>query len=304
MSRSEAVSTQPLEGDLVLAKQRGRFASVALYIGRFAKRRPLGAIGAVVILVLVITAVFAPAIAPYAFDHQILTERLQDPSRAHLLGTDNLGRDMFSRVVFGARVSISIGFTAVFISTLLSASIGIVSGYYGGVVDLGFQRVIDIMIALPGIVALVFMIAVLGPSLLNITLLLGVLGASGASRIVRGAVINMRHSQYMEGGKVIGASDMRMMFRYVLPNVMHVIVVGATVAVGGFILAESALAFLGLGVPPPFPTWGKMLNVSREYLNEPWLALGPGVALTLAVFSFNVFGDALRDVMDPRMRGT
>lgn len=304
MSRSAAVSARGVSGELVLVQRRGGIVGVLLSIGRFTKRRPLGAIGAFVILVLVITAVFAPMIAPYAYDHQVLTERLEDPSGAHLLGTDNLGRDMFSRIVFGARVSISIGFTAVVISTLLSATIGIVSGYYGGVVDLMSQRVIDIWIALPGIVALVFMIAVLGPSLLNITLLLGVLGSAGASRIVRGAVINMRHSQYMEGGKVIGASDMRMMFRYVLPNVMHVIVVGATVAVGGFILVESSLAFLGLGVPPPFPTWGKMLSVSREYLNEPWLALGPGVALTLAVFSFNVFGDALRDVMDPRMRGT
>jgi peptide/nickel transport system permease protein len=301
MSRAAAAT---VEGAALRRERRGGMVGAALSVGRFARRRPLGAFGALIILVLVVMTIFAPAIAPYAYDHQVLTERLQDPSRAHLLGTDNLGRDMFSRVVYGARISITIGFVAVAISTFISATFGIVSGYYGGVVDLAFQRVIDIWIALPGIVAIVFLIAVMGPSLRNITLLLGVLGSAGASRVVRGAVLAMRHQQYMEAAQVMGASDLRIMSHYVLPNVTHVIVVSATVAVGGFILVEAGLAFLGLGVPPPFPTWGRMLNVSREYLNEPWLAIGPGIALTAAVFSFNVFGDALRDILDPRMRGT
>jgi peptide/nickel transport system permease protein len=258
MSQATAAT---VEGAALVREPPGRIAGVALSVGRFVRRRPLGAFGGLIIVLLVMMALFAPAIAPYSYDHQVLSERLQDPSRAHLLGTDNLGRDTF-------------------------------------------QRVIDIWIALPGIVAIVFMVAILGPSLRNITLLLGVLGSAGASRVVRGAVLGMRHSQYMEAAQVMGASDLRIMLRYVLPNVTHVIVVGATVAIGGFILVEAGLAFLGLGVPPPFPTWGRMLNVSREYLNEPWLAIGPGIALTAAVFSFNVFGDALRDVMDPRMRGT
>jgi len=270
----------------------------------FSRRKPLGAFGAIVIGLMVAGALLAPVIAPYAYDYQVLSERLRGPSRDHLMGTDNLGRDIFSRVVYGARVSIRVGVGAVIISTVLSATIGTVSGYYGGKLDLFVQRIVDIWMAMPGLIAIIFFISVFGQSLNTLTFLLGVLGIGGASRVVRSAVIGVRHNPYIDAARAVGATDVRIVRLYVLPNILHVIVVGSTVSIGGFILAEASLAFLGLGVPPPYPTWGSMLNVSREFLDSPWLALFPGLALASTVFAFNVLGDALRDSLDPRMRGT
>ena len=269
---------------------------------RFARRKPLGAAGGAIVLLMILVAIFAPAIAPYDYDYQVLGRRLRDPSAQHLMGTDNLGRDIFSRVIYGARISISIGFIAVTIQTCLVTVLGVISGYYGRWLDLLFQRFIDIWIAMPGLLALIFFISVFGPSMTTVTILLGVLGAAGGSRVVRGAVISVRAQPYIEAARVIGASDRRVMLVHVLPNVLHVVVIGSTVAIGAFILAEASLAFLGFGVPPPYPTWGQMLNVSREYLYFPWLAVWPGLALTVTVFGFNVFGDALRDALDPRLR--
>lgn len=286
------------------APPRARRTSLLRMVARFARRKPLGAFGAAVVGIMLFVAIFAPLVATHDYDHQVLRERLQGPSVEHWMGTDNLGRDIFSRVVYGARVSIRVGFGAVFIATSLAALIGTTSGYYGGKLDLLLQRVMDIWMALPGLVALIFLVTVFGQSLNILTILLGVLGAGGASRVIRGAVIVVKQSPYVESARVVGASDLRIMLLHVLPNVLHVVVVGMTVSVGAFILAEASLAFLGFGVPPPFPTWGSMLNVSREYLDFPWLALFPGLALTLTVFAFNVLGDALRDTLDPRMRGT
>jgi peptide/nickel transport system permease protein len=299
--RARGESALPAE-TLRLPAPRGRAWRSTHGVLRFARRRPLGAVSALIIVILLFMAVFAPVIAPYSYDHQVLADRLQNPSREHLLGTDNLGRDIFSRVVYGARISVTIGFTAVVISTLVNMLLGIPSGYFGGRIDLGVQRLVDVWQAMPGLVALIFFITVFGPSLVNLTLLLGVLGVGG-SRVIRSAVLSVRHMDYVEAARAIGATDARIMLVHVTPNVVHVIIIGATISVGGFILAEAGLAFLGLGVPPPFPTWGRMLNVSREYLTFPWIALGPGLALTAAVFAFNVFGDALRDVLDPRLRG-
>jgi peptide/nickel transport system permease protein len=276
--------------------------NAARAVWRFARRKPLGAAGGLIVLLMIVVAIFAPAIAPYAYDRQRLGERLLEPSLQHLMGTDNLGRDIFSRIVYGARVSITIGFTAVAIQTVLVTLIGVTSGYYGRWLDLTVQRFIDIWIAMPGLLALIFFISVFGPSMLNVTILLGVLGAAGGSRVVRSAVIAVRAQPYIEAARVVGASDRRVMLVHVLPNVLHVVVIGSTVAIGAFILAEASLAFLGFGVPPPYPTWGQMLNVSREYLYFPWLAIWPGLALTATVFGFNVLGDALRDVLDPRLR--
>lgn len=270
----------------------------------FVRRKPLGAVGAMIILVMLCMALFAPLLATQSYDQQVLGDRLQDPSRDHVMGTDNLGRDIYSRIVYGARISIRVGFGAVLIATSLAAVIGITSGFYGGKLDLLFQRFIDVWIALPGLVALIFFVSVFGQSINKLTILLGIFGAAGSSRVIRGAVLSVRHSTYVESARVVGSNDFRIMRTYIFPNVLHVIVVGSTVAVGGFVLAEASLAFLGLGVPPPYPTWGSMLNVSREFLDFPWLAIFPGLALTLTVFGFNVLGDALRDFLDPRMRGT
>ncbi len=278
-------------------------------IRQFVVRKPLGALGGFIILMMVSAAALtflglADNITGYRYDHQVLSDRLQGASWEHKLGTDQLGRDMFSRLFYGSKVSITIGFLAVAISQSIAATVGIVSGYYGGKFDFIFQRVVDIWQALPGLVALIFLISVFGVSQLILVLAIGVLAAPGASRVIRGATLGIRNNQYIEAATVLGASDFRIIMRHILPNVMHIIIIGASVSIGAAVLVESTLAFLGFGLPPPFPTWGRMLNNAREYTTHPMLAIWPGLALTITVFAFNVFGDALRDVWDPRLRGS
>jgi len=285
----------------------------------FARRKPLGFLGLLIIMAMLLFAAAAALDVParysqvrggnvgflYPYDYQVLRDRQQGVSLKHLMGTDNLGRDTFSRIVYGAKVSVFIGFSAVAISQALAAVMGIVSGYYGGRFDVLFQRVVDTWQALPGLVALIFIVSVLGNNLVVITVAIGALGAAGASRIIRGAVISIKQNAYIEAARVIGASDLRILLFHVLPNVFHLIIIGASIGIGGAILAESALAFLGFGLPPPYPSWGRMLNVAREFLtSNPMMAIWPGLALTVTVFAFNVFGDALRDVLDPRLRGS
>jgi peptide/nickel transport system permease protein len=222
------------------------------------------------------------------------------------MGTDNLGRDVFSRVVYGARISVTVGFGAVLISSLLAAAIGITSGYFGGRYDMLVQRVVDAWQSFPYLVVILSIMAVLGPGLLNTILALGFLGAVGASRVIRGATISVVQNTYVEAARAVGAGHLRIMARYILPNVAATIIVLATIGLGAFILAESALSFLGFGVPPPYPSWGGMLSGSGRsfFYTAPWMAVWPGAAISLAVFGFNMLGDALRDVLDPRLRGT
>lgn len=279
-------------------------------LGQFIVRKPLGAFGLLIIVMMVSAAGLtflglADDVTGHRYDDQVLRDRFKGPlSSGHLLGTDHVGRDTFSRIFYGSRVSITIGFLAVAISQGLAATVGIVSGYYGGKFDFFFQRIVDIWQALPGLVALIFLISVFGSSQVVLIVAIGVLGAPAASRVIRGTVISVRQNQYVEAAVMIGASDFRILLRHILPNIVHIIIISASVAIGGAILVESALAFLGFGLPPPFPTWGRMLNNSREYVTHPWLAIWPGLALTLTVFAFNIVGDALRDVWDPRMRGS
>jgi peptide/nickel transport system permease protein len=275
----------------------------------FIVRKPLGALGGFIILVMISCAVITFAgltddLTGYRYDDQVLADRFQGPSRDHLLGTDHVGRDTLSRIIYGSRVSITIGFLAVFISQGLAATIGIVSGYYGGKLDSFMQRLVDIGQAMPGLVAIIFVISVFGSSEAVLIATIGVLGAWGSSRVIRGTVITVRQNQYVEAAVMLGASDRRILVRHILPNIVHIILITASVGIGAAILVESTLAFLGFGLPPPFPTWGRMLNNSREYVTHPWLAIWPGLALTLTVFAFNIVGDALRDIWDPRLRGS
>ena len=282
-------------------------------VGWFFRHKPLGAFGALLILLLLLTALFAGQIAPFAYDVGQGAERLQGPSPHHLLGTDNLGRDMFSRIVWGARISVSVGFGAVLIGTGLAALLGIVSGYFGGTFDLLLQRVLDVWISFPPIVLLVAIVTIFSTrntspiaSIAIVAIALGLIVMGGSSRVIRGAVIGVRHMPYIEAGRCIGCRDVRLLYRYVLPNVFAPILILATVQLGGAILAESTLSFLGFGVKPPMPAWGSMLSGSgRQYfLVAPGLAVWPGLAISLAVFGFNMLGDALRDVLDPRLRGS
>jgi peptide/nickel transport system permease protein len=283
----------------------GRFTRAALAMWHFCRRKPLGAFGGILVALMIGTALFANVIAPRAYDETIRGARMKPPSAQYWMGTDNLGRDVFSRVVYGARVSVAVGFGAVLIANLVATIIGITSGYFGGKYDIVVQRVVDAWQSFPFLVVILSIMAVLGPGLLNVILALGVLGAAGASRIIRGATLSAVQNQYVEAARAVGAGHLRIMARYILPNVAATIIIIATIGLGGFILAESALSFLGFGVPPPYPSWGAMLSGSGRsfFYTAPWMAIWPGAAISLAVFGFNMLGDALRDVLDPRLRG-
>jgi peptide/nickel transport system permease protein len=285
--------------------ERGRLAASRSAIWRFVRRKPLGAVGGVIIVVFILVAVFADVIAPYPYDQLHRGDRLQGPSTQYWFGTDNLGRDLFSRIVYGARISLFVGGGATLISIGLGTILGVLSGYLGGKLDILLQRVVDIWISFPGLILIISFLAIVGPGLTSVILVLGIIGASRATRVTRGATIGIRQNTYIEGGRVVGAHDLRIMSRYILPNIFAVIMVLATVELGGFILAEATISFLGYGVPPPTPTWGQMLSGSgaQYMLQQPGMAFWPGFALAVVVFGFNMLGDALRDVLDPRLRG-
>jgi peptide/nickel transport system permease protein len=274
-------------------------------IGRFCRRKPLGAFGAAIVVGLIVMTVFADRIAPYSYDDSIRGARMKAPSVQFWMGTDNLGRDIWSRVVYGARISVTIGFATVALATLLATVIGVSSAYLGGAYDIVVQRVVDAWISFPALVIVLSLLAALGPGLLNLILALSIIGAAGTSRVIRGAALSTMQDPYVEAARALGAGHARVILRHVLPNVMATVIILATIGLGTVILAESALSFLGFGIPPPYPSWGGMLSGSgRSFMiHAPWMALFPAAAISLAVFGFNMFGDALRDLLDPRMRG-
>jgi peptide/nickel transport system permease protein len=296
-----AVVVRPTQAPRFVARHRRSYAEHLL---AFARRKPLGAVGGLIVLLLIFVAVAAPWLAPYPYDEAVASIRLQGPSLAHPFGTDANGRDMLSRIIWGARISVTVGFGAVLISTVLATTIGVVSGYMGGWFDLLFQRFIDIWISFPALVLLVSLISIFGPGLWSVTIILGILVTPGSSRVIRSAVIGMRHLPYVETASCLGAGHARIIRWHVLPNVFVPILILATVRLGTAILAEATVSFLGYGVPPPYPAWGAMLSgTGRAYmLQSPWLSIWPGLAISLVVFGFNVLGDALRDVLDPRLR--
>ena len=272
-------------------------------IGRMARAKPLGAIGAAIVVGLLVMALGADWIAPYQYDESIA--RMKAPSRQFWLGTDNLGRDIWSRVVYGARISVTVGFATVALATLMAAAVGISSAYLGGAYDIVVQRIVDAWQSFPGLVIILSLMAVLGPGLLNLIVALSILGAAGASRVIRGAALSVMQHPYIEAARAMGAGHLRIVLRYIVPNVMATVIVLATIGLGSVILVESALSFLGFGVPPPYPSWGGMVAGSgRTFMyHAPWMVLCPGAAISLAVFGFNMLGDALRDLLDPRLRG-
>jgi peptide/nickel transport system permease protein len=274
-------------------------------VGRFVRRKPLGAIGGVIVVAMLLMAVFAEAIAPYKYDETIRGARMQAPSATHWLGTDNLSRDMWSRVVYGARVSVTVGFATIALATLAATALGVSSAYFGGVYDLVLQRIVDAWLSFPYLIIILSVMAVLGPGMLNVILSLAVIVTATSSRVIRGATLTLMGSQYIEAAQAMGCGHARIILRHLMPNVAATIIILATIGLGAVILAESALSFLGFGVPPPYPSWGAMLSGSgRTYMfRAPWMAIWPGVAISLAVFGFNMLGDALRDVLDPRLRG-
>jgi peptide/nickel transport system permease protein len=274
-------------------------------LARFVRRKPLGAAGGVLILVMVLTAIFADVLQtedPIATD---AAHTLAAPNADHWLGTDHLGRDIYSRIVHGARVSLIVGLASTLLGSVFGGIIGLLSGYVGGKTDLITQRVLDILQGLPLLVLALVMSASLGPSVQNVIIAISIPIIPRAARVIRASVLSIREMQYVEAARALGISHLRIAFRHILPNTMGPFIVLGTAQLGSAILVEATLSFLGLGVPEPYPSWGRMLSVSAaEYAQKaPHLVLFPGIAISLAVFGSNLLGDALRDTLDPRLRG-
>jgi peptide/nickel transport system permease protein len=274
-------------------------------LSRLVKEKPLGLVGGIIVLLLLITGVFADFLAPYGFNDIHLADRLTGPSTTYILGTDNLGRDMLSRIIFGARISMYVGLGAALISTVEASVIGIVSGYLGGKFDILVQRFVDAWMAFPFLFILLTVMAIIGGGTLQVTVVLGMASGIGGSRVVRSAVIAIKGNVYVEAARAIGTPTTRILTRHVLPNVMAPIIVMFSIGIGGMILAEASLSFLGFGIVPPTPSWGGMLSGSgrTHMIRAPWMMIWPGAALATVVYGLNMFGDAVRDLLDPRLRG-
>jgi peptide/nickel transport system permease protein len=272
---------------------------------RFIRKKPLGAIGGFLIVVMAVAAVFAELLQthdPIATD---AAHTLAPPAADHWLGSDHLGRDIYSRIVHGARVSLIVGISSTILGSVLGGIIGLLSGYVGGKVDLLAQRLLDILQGLPLLVLALVMSASLGPSIQNVVIAISIPIIPRAARVIRSSVLSIREMQYVEAARALGVQHLRIAFRHILPNTIGPFIVLVTAQLGSAILVEATLSFLGLGVPEPYPSWGRMLSVSAaEYAQKaPWLVLFPGIAISLAVFGSNLLGDALRDTLDPRLRG-
>ncbi|MBO8128401.1 MAG: ABC transporter permease [Peptococcaceae bacterium] len=266
-------------------------------------RQKTAVLGLIIVCTLIITALLAPVLAPYDPLVPDLVNRLQPPSAEHPFGTDALGRDILSRVIYGSRISIQVGIIAVGISLLCGTLLGAISGYYGGKLDLVIMRLIDILMAFPYILLAIAITAMLGPGLTNAMIAIGIVGIPIYARVVRGAVLSVKEMEYIEAARVCGCSNFRILFKHVLPNCLAPLIVQATLGIGTAILDAAGLGFLGLGAQPPKPEWGIMLNKGKDVMQiAPWVIMFPGAAILLAVLGFNLLGDGLRDALDPRLK--
>ena len=297
MEREVAAGTPPLQLRAVQTRSRGREIVNGLL-------RNKGALAGLTILVLmVLAAIFAPLITRY--DPIVIDppQRTQPPSRDHFLGTDAFGRDIYTRVVYGARVSLPVGLIAVSIAASIGAILGLIAGYYGRFADAIIMRLIDILLAFPNIMLALIIVAILGPNIRNVMIAVGIGAIPSYTRLIRGQVLSARELLYVEAARVVGVPTSKIMYRHILPNVVSPVIVLGTLSVGSAILAAAGLSFLGLGAQPPRPEWGAMLADGRQFLNSHWwVATMPGLAIALTVLSINMFGDGLRDILDPRIR--
>lgn len=283
----------------VKAKEAGPW----LNAWRSFKKSKVSLIGAGIVLVFIILAILAPLIAPQGINEQNLTQRLQPPSGTHWFGTDDFGRDIFSRVLYGARISLWVGFFSVIGSIVVGSLLGILAGYYGRWVDTIISRIFDIMLAFPSILLAISIVAVLGPSLQNALIAIAIVNIPNFGRLIRSKVLSIKQEEYITSAKAIGMKDVRILFKHILPNSMAPVIVQGTLAVATAIIEAAALGFLGLGAQAPTPEWGKMLADARVYLvNAPWTMIFPGIAIMLTVLGFNLMGDGLRDALDPKMK--
>jgi peptide/nickel transport system permease protein len=260
-------------------------------------------VGAVVLLVIVLAAIFAAQIAPYSPTRQDFRVQLQPPSRQHLMGTDEFGRDVFSRIIWGAQASLEAGLVAATIALVVGVLFGMVAAFYGGRADNLIMRGMDIVLAFPYILLAIAVVAILGPGLRNAMIAIGIVYVPHYARIARGSVLSVRSREYVEAARALGAKDTRLMRQHVLPNTLAPLIVQTTLCVGIAIIDTAGLSFLGLGTQPPTPDWGNMLSAGRNYvIDSPWIATFPGLAILVTVLAFNLMGDALRDAFDPRLR--
>ncbi len=269
------------------------------------KEKPLGTVGAIITLLLLFTGLFANYLAPYGFNDSFSLHALEGPSTQFVLGTDNLGRDLLSRIIFGARISVIVGLTSALISTIISTLLGILSAYISGTFDLIIQRFVDAVLCIPTLLLLMVVISIIGAGLWQVIICLGVANGIGGARMIRSLVIGIKENMYVHSAVALGAPTRRILTQHILPNILAPIIILFSLTVPSMILSEAGLSFLGYGIPPPTPSWGGMLSGSaRRYMfQNPYMALWPGLALSIIVYGVNMFGDALRDLLDPRLRG-
>jgi peptide/nickel transport system permease protein len=303
-SQGKIINAAAIQAEELLAPPKRHHWLLDLFI-QLIKTKPLGAFGGVLVLGITCVAVFAPLIAPFDPNKIHGVNIVAPPGSTFYFGTDALARDVFSRVVYGARVSMTVGLGAVGLSVLLSTIIGILSGYFGGLFDTIVQRFVDAIMSFPWLVIMLTVMAILGPGQVNVILALALAGFAGASRVVRSAVLAIKESDYVMAARAVGCRDVTILLEHILPNVAAPIIVLATLGLGNAILAEASLSFLGFGVPPPAPSWGRMLSGDgmNYMLKGPGLAIFPGLAISVGVFGFNMLGDALRDLLDPKLTG-
>ena len=267
------------------------------------KKDKMAMFGLFIIILLIFLALFANVIAPYGYDDQNLKDRLMGPNSKYLLGTDNFGRDILSRIIYGSRISLQVGFIAVGISAIVGGALGAIAGYYGGKLDNFVMRAMDILLAIPSILLAISIVAALGPGLQNVMIAVGIGSIPSYARIVRASVLSIRDQEFVEAARAVGANDFRIITKHILPNAMAPIIVQATLGVAGAILSAAGLSFIGLGIQPPAPEWGAMLSSGREYIRDNWhVATFPGLAIMITIFALNLLGDGLRDALDPRLK--
>lgn len=281
------------------AKKRSQWVAVWKRL----KRNKSAMVGLYILIALVFIAIFANFLAPFDYDQQALQNRFQTPNATHWFGTDQFGRDIMSRIIYGSRVSLQVGFIAVSIAAIVGGALGAISGFYGGKLDNGIMRVMDILLAVPNILLAISIVATLGPGLTNVMIAVGIGSIPGYARIVRASVLTVRDQEFVEAARSVGTGDFRIIVKHILPNAMAPIIVQATLGVAGAILSAAGLSFIGLGIQPPAPEWGAMLSDGRAFLRDsPHVTTFPGLAIMIVIFALNLLGDGLRDALDPRLK--
>lgn len=287
------------ENTVVKKKKSGPWREV----WRRLRQNKAAMLGLLVMVILILAAIFADYVAPYGYDDQDLMRRFQTPNSQHWFGTDNFGRDIFSRIVYGAQVSLKVGLIAVGIAMFIGGALGAVAGFYGGKIDNFIMRFIDVLLAIPSILLAISIVAALGPELRNVMIAVGIGSIPSYGRIVRASVLSLRDQEFIEAARAVGADDTRLILKHIIPNSMAPLIVQATIGVANAILSAAGLGFIGLGIQPPLAEWGAMLNSGRQYIRDyPHLTAFPGLAIMITIFALNLLGDGLRDALDPRLK--